>query len=295
MQKIVPHFWFDKLSDIKEATQLYTSLFPNSSIIHTTTITNTPSGDCDIVNFKLADQDFMAINAGPVFQLNPSISMFVVFDNQDEIKQVWDKLIKGGKALMEFDTYPWADKYGWLQDKWGLSWQLSMSKNHHMAQKITPALMYTQTMSGKTKEALEHYTSIFPDSKIDMLVPYEEGEGDTPGFIKHSRFTLAGQQFIAMDSSADHKFIFSEAISLIVNCDTQDEIDMYWQKLSAVPEAEQCGWLKDKYGVSWQIVPTAMGKMMKTGTPEQVARVTEAFLPMKKFDIAALEKAFQGE
>ncbi|MES2471075.1 MAG: VOC family protein [Patescibacteria group bacterium] len=290
MQKILPHLWFDK--EAKEAAEFYVTLFPDSKIENVQVITDTPSGDCDIVNFKLAGQDFMSISAGPYFKLNPSISLFVVFDTEAEIEAVWNKLIEGGKALMPYDTYPWAKKYGWLQDKYGLSWQLSMSENHDMKQKITPALMFTQELSGKAKEAIADYTSIFPNSKIEMMMPYEKGEGDTEGFIKHARFSLSGHNFIAMDSSGPHEFKFNEAVSIIVNCDTQEEIDYYWGKLSAVPESEQCGWLKDKYGVSWQITPTIMNDMYANGTKEQIARVTQAFLKMKKFDIAALKKAF---
>ena len=293
MQKIVPHIWYDK--EAKEATALYASIFKNSKVKNVTTIKDTPSGDCDIVTFNLSGQEFMAISAGPYFKLNPAISFFVVFENEKEIENVWNKLIVGGKALMSYDTYPWAKKYGWLQDKFGLSWQLSLSEYHKMEQKITPLLMFTKEKAGKTKEAIETYTKIFPNSKIEMLLPYEKGEGDKEGFIKHSRFTLNGQNFMAMDSSLKHEFIFNEAISFIVNCEDQKEIDYYWEKLSAVPEAEQCGWLKDKYGVSWQIVPTAMNEMMASGNKEKMARVTQAFLKMKKFDIATLKKAFDGE
>lgn len=293
MQKILPHFWFDK--EAKEATALYTTLFPNSRVDSVKTITGTPSGDCDIVSFTLAGQSFMAISAGPYFKLNPSISLFVTFDSEAELQTVWDKLIDGGKALMPLDTYPWAAKYGWLQDKYGLSWQLSMNENHKTEKRITPMLMFTRGVAGKAKEAMEAYSAIFPDSKIEMTVPYAAGEGDTEGFIKHARFTLAGENFMAMDSSGPHEFNFNEAVSLIVNCETQEEIDHYWEKLSAVPESEQCGWLKDAYGVSWQIVPTAMNEMMSKGTPEQVGRVTQAFLKMKKFNIAELQAAYDSK
>ncbi len=292
MQKIVQHLWFDK--EAKEATALYVSLFPDSKIKNISELKNTPSGDTDIVSFNLAGKDFMAISAGPYFKFNPSVSLFAVFDNEEEIDKVWNALADGGKVLMEYNTYPWAKKYGWLQDKYGLSWQLSFSENHQMADKITPMIMFTQTMAGKAKEAIEFYTKIFPDSKTEMLVPYEKGEGDQEGFIKHSRFTLAGENFMAMDSSADHKFIFNEAVSFIVNCENQEEIDNYWEKLSAVPESEQCGWLKDKYGLSWQIVPTAMNKMLSGDDKEKVNRVTQAFLKMKKLDIKKLEEAAEG-
>ncbi len=289
MQKIVPHLWFD--TQAKEATALYASLFKDSAIESIRTITGTPSGDCDIVNFKLVGQEFMAISAGPFFKFNPAISLFTVFDNEAEIETVWNKLVEGGKVLMEFGTYPWAQKYGWLQDKYGLSWQLSMSDHHQLEQRITPMLMFTQGGAGKAKEAAEYYVSIFPDSKVEMLVPYEKGEGDQEGFIKHSRFMLAGQGFMAMDSSGPHEFVFNEAVSLIVNCETQEEIDYYWEKLSAVPESGQCGWCKDKFGISWQIVPTVMNKIMASGDKDKIDRVTQAFLKMKKFNIAELEAA----
>lgn len=293
MQKIIPHLWFDK--EAKEAAAFYATLFANSKVNNVSTLHNTPSGDCDIVNFTLAGQNFMAISAGPYFKFNPSISLFVIFDNEAEIEKVWHQLIEGGKALMPYQTYPWAQKYGWLQDKYGLSWQLSWSEHHQLAQKITPLLMFTKDRAGQAKEALEFYTGIFPDSKIEMLMPYAKGEGDKEGFIKHSRFTLAGQNFMAMDSSGPHEFVFNEAVSLIVKCADQVEVDYYWEKLSAVPESEQCGWLKDKYGVSWQIVPTAMDNLMATKDQAALDRVTEAFLKMKKFNIAELEKAAAGK
>jgi predicted 3-demethylubiquinone-9 3-methyltransferase (glyoxalase superfamily) len=104
---------------------------------------------------------------------------------------------------------------------------------------------------------------------------------------------LENQWFAAMDSAREHKFNFNEAISLMIYCDTQAEIDDYWEQLSAVPEAEQCGWLKDRYGVSWIILPTVMDEMMSQGTPEQIQRVTEAFLAMKKFDLERLKQAYE--
>ena len=154
--------------------------------------------------------------------------------------------------------------------------------------------MFTKDMAGKTQEAIDTYTSIFPNSNIEMVVPYTKDDGDKEGFIKHSRFTLAGQNFMAMDSSLPHDFSFNEAISFVVNCETQEEINFYWDKLSAVPEAEQCGWLKDKFGVSWQIVPSVMNEMMTSGNKEKITRVTQAFLKMKKFDIAVLKQAYEG-
>jgi predicted 3-demethylubiquinone-9 3-methyltransferase (glyoxalase superfamily) len=121
------------------------------------------------------------------------------------------------------------------------------------------------------------------------------GGSETEGTVQHAVFTLAGQQFMAMDSAGPHACTFNEAVSLLVRCRTQEEIDRYWSALSAVPDAEQCGWLKDRYGVSWQIAPASMDEMMASGDREAVGRVTRAFLRMKKFDIAALERAYRGE
>lgn len=293
MPKIIPHLWFDR--EAKEAAALYASIFKNSKVKDIVTIHNTPSGDANIITFNLANQEFMAINAGPIFKFNPSISLFAVFHNKKEIDEAWKKLVQGGEVRMEYKEYPWSESYGWLSDRYGLSWQLSLSEDQKIPQIITPLLMFTQDKAGKAKEAMEFYTKIFPDSKIEMVAEYEKGEGDEAGYIKHSRFKLAGYNLMAMDSSLKHDFNFNEAISLVVNCETQKEIDYYWEKLSAFPENEQCGWLKDKYGVSWQIVPRVMGEMMTSGNEEKIGRLTEAFLKMKKFDIQTLKQAYEGK
>lgn len=151
--------------------------------------------------------------------------------------------------------------------------------------KITPHLWYDK----QAKAAAEFYVSVFPDSKITNVTTIH----DTPsGDCDIVSFELLSQPFMAI--SAGPLFKFNESISFIVNCDTQEEIDYYWGKLSAVPEAEQCGWLKDKFGLSWQIVPSSMSKLMGSGDKAKAARVTQAFLKMKKFNIAELEKAAQG-
>lgn len=290
MRKIIPHLWFN--TEAQEAAHLYTSLFPDSHINTTTVIPDTPSGNAEIVTYTLAGEEYMAISAGPYFTFNPLISLFVACSTEEEIETLWNKLREGGEIRMGYQEYPWATRYAWLDDKYGLSWQLSWSEGDAPKAKLSPLLLFNGPVAGKAREAIEFYTSIFPRSSVDMLTRYEKGEGNDETFLKHARFTLMDTSFMAMDSSFDHGFNFNEAISFVVNCDTQDEIDRYWAKLSAVPEAEQCGWLKDTYGVSWQIVPSIMNEMMTTGTKDQINRVTEAFLKMKKFDIAALQAAF---
>lgn len=301
MQKITPHLWFDK--EAKEAAAFYTTLFPDSEVTNITTIPGTPSGDTDIVSFKLWGHSFMAISAGPVFKINPSISFMVNFDpSQDagareRIDEVWAKLSEGGVVLMPLDKYPFSERYGWIQDKYGVSWQLILTNPAGEPRPpIIPSLLFVTEGCDKAEEATDFYLAVFKDSKRGMMARYPAGmEPNKEGSVMFTDFQLLGQWFAAMDGSTQmHHFAFNEAISFIVKCDTQEEIDYYWEKLSAVPESEQCGWLKDKYGLSWQIVPTAMDRMMADGTSEQMARVTQAFLKMKKFDIAELEEAYKG-
>jgi predicted 3-demethylubiquinone-9 3-methyltransferase (glyoxalase superfamily) len=237
----------------------------------------------------------MAISAGPLFRFTPAVSFLVSCSTKEEVDSLWKKLSEGGMALMPLDAYPFSERFGWMQDRFGLSWQVMYVGEHEAAQRITPTLMFVGDVCGKAEEAITFYTSVFPDSGIGGVHRYGMDESpDTEGTVKHATFRLAGQEFGAMHSAHPHGFTFNEAISFIVSCDSQEEIDHYWSSLSAVPEAEQCGWLKDRYGLSWQVAPSSMDEMLRTGTKEQIDRVTEAFLQMKKFDIAALEKAYEG-
>ncbi|MBO0962221.1 VOC family protein [Neobacillus sp. MM2021_6] len=299
-QKIVPHLWYDK--EAKEAADFYVSIFPNSKIMDVTSIHDTPSGNSDLVSFELWGQKFMAISAGPYFKINPSVSFTVNFDPSREedasekILEVWNKLSENGTVLMPLEKYPFSECYGWVQDKYGLSWQLILTNPEGEERPaIMPSFMFVGEKCGHTEEAIHFYLSVFKNAKQGHIARYPNGtEPDKEGTIMFSDFILENQWFTAMDSAHDHKFSFNEAISFMVYCDTQEEIDYYWDQLSAVPEAEQCGWLKDMYGVSWQIVPSEMDQMMSKGTPEQLARVTKAFLKMKKFDLVELQNAYKG-
>ncbi|MBP1919308.1 VOC family protein [Youngiibacter multivorans] len=292
MNKLVPHLWYDK--EAREAAEFYVSIFGDSAITGGAILEDTPSGTAETVTVSLAGQDFMLLSAGPYFKFNPSISLRVDCSTAEEVESLWKKLSDGGSILMELDSYPFSPRYGWCQDRYGLSWQI-MQVEGKISQKITPTLMFVGEQYGRAEEAIKLYCEVFRESKAGDISRYGEGqEFDTPGTVMYASFTLEGMKFAAMDSGYAHEFQFNEAISFIVNCDTQEEIDYYWDRLSFVPESEQCGWLKDKFGVSWQIVPASMDEMMKTGDREKIRRVTEAFLKMKKFDIALLEKAYEG-
>lgn len=292
MNKIVPHLWFDK--EAREAAEFYVSIFDGSKINGGALLEDTPSGTAETVTITLAGQDFMLLSAGPYFKFNPSISFRVDCSTAEEVNKLWGKLSDGGSVLMELDTYPFSSRYGWCADKYGLSWQI-MQVEGEISQKITPTLMFVGEEYGRAEEAIAFYTQVFKDAIPGDITRYGEGlEFDKPGTVMYASFALEGLKFAAMDSGYAHEFQFSEAISFIVNCENQEEIDYYWDKLSFVPEAEQCGWLKDRFGVSWQIVPTSMDEMMRNGDKEKIRRVTEAFLKMKKFDLAILEKAYEG-
>lgn len=283
MQKIIPHLWFDK--EAVDAAKFYTSTFPDSKITHQTKITDTPSGDCDILEFEILGYKFMAISAGPIFKINPSISFHLRCRSIEEVEKYHEILSKGGKILMELNEYPFSKKYSWIEDKFGVSWQI-IHTEEKFTQKIVPALLFTQEHAGKAKEAINEYIHIFPDSKIETISEYGKNDfGEKEDNIMYSKFTLSNEEFIAMDSSMNHKFKFNEAVSLIVNCEDQEEIDYYWENLSAIPESEQCGWVKDKFGVSWQITPKNMRELINT------YEKTQTMLKMKKIIIKDLQNS----
>ena len=292
MQKIVPHLWFDK--EASEAAEFYMSLFEGSRLIDKTILNNTPSGTAEMFTIEIAGQEFMLISAGPYFKFTPAISFIISCNTLGEVDKYWNKLIQDGIALMPIDSYPFSERYGWVCDKYGLSWQIMYVGDAEIKQKITPALMFVGDQCGKAEEAINFYISTFKNSKIENIDRYGEGdEVNKPDMIMQVKFILENLTFSAMDSAHKHNFTFNEAISFVVNCDDQEEIDYFWEKLSAFPEAEQCGWLKDKYGLSWQITPSVMSEMMQNKDAQKMTQLTEAFLKMKKFDIAELIKAYE--
>jgi predicted 3-demethylubiquinone-9 3-methyltransferase (glyoxalase superfamily) len=275
---IYPCLWFD--GKAKEAAEFYCSVFKNTVIT---------SDNPMVTTFEASGQKFLCLNGGPLYKINPSISFFALFDTAKEVDDVWKKMVKGGSILMPLEKYDWSEKYGWIQDKFGVSWQLSAGKFEDVGQRFTPMLMFTGTQSGNAEKAIKFYTSLFRNSVLTGILKYTKGENDVEGFVKHAQFSLDNQVFMATDSSFPHQFSFNEAVSLVVECETQDEIDHFWNKFTTEGEESMCGWLKDKFGVSWQIIPSILGKLMSD--PSRIERVTNAFLQMKKFDIEKLVSA----
>lgn len=297
-QKIVPCLWFDK--EAGEAVEFYTSLFANSKINRKTPypdagqeIHQKEAGSIMTIDFELEGYQLLALNGGPHFKFNPSISLFMVCRNEAEITHLWNKLLEGGEALLPLDSYDWSPRYGWLHDRYGLNWQLMIEdREYHPEQRLCPLIFFTGNAHGKAEAAVEFYTSVFEDSKVEGIQKYEE-EDNNPyalGKVKHAQFQLRGETFMAMDSGMENDFPFNEAFSFMVQCKDQQEIDKYWEQLTAGgdPKAQQCGWLKDKFGVSWQVVPAGMEEMLNHPDKEKANRAMEAMLKMKKINLQQL-------
>ncbi|MBO1264618.1 VOC family protein [Proteiniclasticum sp. SCR006] len=294
MQKIVPHFWYDK--EALDAAQLYISLFEDSKLNGTQILPDTPSGDAMIVDFDLAGMNFNALSGGPFFRLNPSISLMVACRDKEEVDRLHQALREGGQDLMPLDTYPFSPWYAWIEDRYGLSWQLMLTEDYESVPRIRPVLLFAGDALGKAEDFIETSLSLFPHSeKGEVSYYHPEEPHHEKARINYGEITIKGFPLVVMDHGEGGDFTFNEAFSLIVNCKDQAEIDYYWDRLSHVPEAEQCGWLKDQQGISWQIVPEDMNRILFEGTEEEIRRITEAFLKMKKLDLIELDLARIGE
>jgi predicted 3-demethylubiquinone-9 3-methyltransferase (glyoxalase superfamily) len=303
-QKITPYLWFDDQAE--EAANFYVSIFSSSrsasgeknSEIGSISrygdegaeVSGRPSGTVMTVEFRLKGQEFIALNGGPEFKFTPAISFFVSCETEAEINDLWGKLSDRGEILMPLNQYPFSEKFGWVNDKFGVSWQLNLARSE---QKITPFLLFVGKQHAKTEEAIGLYTSLFANSRVINIEHFGTGEGEPEGTVKHAKFTLNGQEFMAMDSNLEHHFTFTEAISFFVHCTTQEEVDELWENLTGDGGEEgPCGWLKDKYGVSWQIIPNALTEMLADQNADKAERVMQAMLKMKKIDIEGLKEAY---
>lgn len=277
LQKISTCLWFD--NQAKEAVMFYKDVFGAVEV---------KSENPFVINYTLYGRPFMHLNGGPAFKVNPSISFFINGESELEIQAIWDKLIVGGQILMPLNNYPWSKFYGWCADKYGVNWQIMLG--HESSCKVMPSLMFNGANNGKAQEAIEFYSALIQPSHIIQISKYEKGEADIEGNVKYAQFELNNLPFGAMDSSAPHQFNFNEGVSFMLTVDTQEEIDYYWDNLCKDGGAPgRCGWLKDKFGVSWQVVPSTLGKLMTN--KETAGKVTKAFMSMSKFIIADLEAA----
>ncbi len=295
---IVPCLWFDDQAEA--VANFYTKLFPEGRITAVSRYPESmespggkPPGSVLTVEFELKGQHFTALNGGPIFTINPSISLFVHVESAAEADRIFHALADGGQVLMPLDAYPWSERYGWVQDRFGVSFQVICGQPQASGAMFAPCLMFSDAQHGRAEEAINTYTRIFKGGRIERLERYAPGEGDGTG-VKHGRFVIAGQPMVAMDSHIKHGFTFNEGLSLQVMCKDQAEIDHYWKELTEGGAESQCGWLKDRFGVSWQIVPKAIADWMASDDKVARERAFAAMMGMVKLDIAQLEAAFKG-
>ena len=282
MQQIRPFLWYD--GQAEEAARFYTSLFKNSSV---------DSVNPMVTTFQLNGLQFNALNGGPQFKFTNATSLFATFTSFDEIDEIWKQLTNGGTILMELNEYPWSKKYGWVNDKYGLSWQLFFGEKD---QQIAPLLLFVKEQFGNAEAAIDLYTSLFENSEKITVTRFGEAY---PGFennIQYAAYSLNGQTFMAMESQMEHNFTFNEAFSFVIHCKNQQEVDYYWNKLIADGGQEsQCAWLKDKFGISWQVVPSLLIQLLGDKDREKANRVMNAMLQMKKIDCQKLQEAYDGK
>ena len=286
--KITPFLWFD--SNAEEAINFYTSVFAHSSV---QSLMRMPDGKVMTAGFQLNGQGFAALNGGLMYTFNPATSFFVVCETKEESDEIWHTLTTDGQILMPLNAYPWSAWYGWGQDRFGVSWQVMLNAKGENQQQLLPSLMFAGELLERADEAVNFYVSTFKNAKTVKIDRYTEGEPAPTGSVKYAEFDLEGLTFTIMGSHLPHGFQFNEAISFVINCQNQTEIDDYWQKLTDDGGQEgRCGWLKDKFGVSWQVVPTNLGTLLSGNNDGAKAqRAMQAMMQMNKLDIAVLQNA----
>lgn len=294
MKNIVPCLWFDH--NAEEAVSFYADAFPGLEVTDVRRYASEGLPDFQLefaglpltIEFTISGQRFIALNAGPEFPVNPSVSFMITFDPsvdddaERQLDELWTRLSDGGTVLMALDAYPFSRRYGWLQDRYGVTWQVILADpGTDPRPKVSPCLLFGAAAQNRAEEAIGHYTATF-GGQVGILERNVQQHGPaTAGSVRYAHFTLGDQSFVAMDSAADQAETFGFGISFVVECEGQAEIDRYWEALSAVPEMEQCGWCVDRFGLVWQVVPANLNELMST--PDGWQRL----LGMKKIEISS--------
>lgn len=251
-----------------------------------------------VAMLRIFDAEVVFINGGPIFKANPSISLFVNFDPStnpaaaQDIDHLWARF-EDKKVLMDLAEYPFSKRYGWLEDKYGVNWQLILTNlEGEPRPNIVPSLMFVGQVCGRAEEATDFYMKIFKNSKRGTMAKYPAGsETDKQGTVMFTDCCLDGTWIAAMDSGFPHDFTFDEGVSLMVDCQGQEEVDYFWNSFVQDGGVEsQCGWCKDKFGVSWQIVPVELQQAMSNPNREEAQYAQEQMLKMKKIIIKDLYK-----
>lgn len=308
-QRIVPQLWLGKDVDAEELVNFYAHVFPDTKLLskfglpesnvinNEGRITVEFEDKCTTqVTFSIRGYVMAGLASSVNIEKNPSISFLVHFKPDEEtlLDDAYNKLMVDGEALMALDKYPFAPKYAWVKDKYGFTWQLFLMEDDVPGRDLViPTLTFTGEVLGEAVEAMNFYSEVFRDSNTPEVYHYPEGmPPNETTHVMHGEVILENFIFSVQDSAIVHDFEFNESISFIVLCDNQEENDYYFNALTAQPEAEQCGWVKDKFGVSWNVEPRVLQTMLHDGTREQVEAVVKAFMPMKQLIEAPLIKAY---
>jgi len=280
-QFITPAVWCNGTAD--EAAQFYASVFRDASVVEQVPgVASTVS----IHGFRLS-----LINGDDQYAPNPSISCFLNFDpllfgGEEQARAYLDELyeqLNTGGVLTELGEYPFSQRYAWVRDRFGMTWQLMLTDPAGEPRPfVIPSFMFGGTNHANAEEATSAWIALFDDARRGALHRYEEGAPLEQGTIMFTDFTLRGTWMAAMDSGDFHDFTFTPGVSMIISCEDQKEIDHYWAGLSAVPEAERCGWCVDRWGVSWQVVPHNIAELMADPTTR------DQILQMGKIDLSRL-------
>lgn len=274
---LYPCLWFD--GNAQQAAEFYCAVFGQAKILQSTSMVTT---------FEIRGTKFMGLNGGPMYKVNSSISFFVYCGSEQQIDRLYKIFTDGGSVLMPLGAYGWSKKYAWVIDKFGVNWQLDID-DIKSEQKIVPTLLFANEKKESVKGAITHYHSIFSNSKILLEAPYGADSQLPSGTLLFAQMKLSDFILNAMSSTLPHNFDFTPGVSFVIECEDQQQIDYYWEKLGKEGRYSMCGWLEDKFGVSWQIVPTILSKLM--ADPAKSQRVIQAFMKMQKFEMEKLINA----
>jgi len=298
-QRIIPNLWFDRQAE--EAARFYASVFKNSRVSELTRagkagfeVTGIPEGAVVTVEFELEGHRFIAINGGPLFKFNPSVSFLVACETRAEVDSSGQGLSPGGAALMELGEYPFSRRYGWAQDRYGLSWQIMFMGDIKTKQKITPTLMFVGGEAGKAEQAINLYVSIFHNAGAGDILRYGKGEApDREGTIKHAAFTLEGQEFAAMDSAIRTPSASTRPYRSWCSAGTRRKSTTTGPSSPTAGRRACAAGSRTNSASRGRLRPRSWRACWRDPDKARTERVTSAFLKMKKFDVAALLKAYR--
>lgn len=293
---IVPCIWLDHQA--QEAARFYAATFPQGRVTATTHYprdmrnpSNLPAGSVLTVELELVGQRFTLLNGGPAYTPNATVSFFVDLPEQGQVDAIVEALRPGGQEMMELGSYPWSQRYAWIADRYGVSWQVMHVPQATPA--IRPCLMFSDAVHGRAEEALRQYADVL-GGEILALEHYDPQAGP-PETLVHGRARFGATELVTMDSHVKHGISFTEGVSLQVTAGDQETLDQLWDGLVAGGQPSQCGWLTDRFGLSWQVVPDSTLRIWTSTDEAAKARAFQAMLGMVKLDGVALERAFAGE